>query len=128
MAYMRGDYYLWTDSGKDDGWLHIWVREGYDYWDISGWACHDGPDENPTRGEDFQNASGTRIPLRVIDDFVIMRLAQLINEGRVEEAIDRALPNARGSGNIGGRLLAKDTNVRRLKAALREISFEDPDA
>ena len=127
MAYMRGDYYLWSDGASDDAWLHIWVREGYDYWDISGWACREGPDENPTRGKDFENASGTRIPLRVIDDFVFMRLAQLIHEGRAEEAIDRALPNVRGSGSIGGRLLSKDANTTRLKAALRQVKLEEPD-
>jgi hypothetical protein len=127
MAYMRGDYYLWTDSGEDDGRLHIWVREGYDYWDISGWACREGPDESPTRGKDFENASGTCIPMRIIDDFVMMRLAQLIYEGRVEDVIDRALPNARWSGNIGGRLLRKDVNTRRMKAALREVTFEEPE-
>jgi hypothetical protein len=127
MAYMRGDYYVWASGGGDDGWLHIWAREGYDYWDISSWACHEGPDGNPIRGKNFENASGTRIPMRVIDDFVMMRLAQLIYEGRVEEAVDRALPNARGSGNIGGGLLRKDVNARRLKAALREVTLEPPD-
>jgi hypothetical protein len=123
MAYMRGDYYVWNSSSGDEDWLHIWSANGYDGWDQSGWAC----DEEGNRDAGRENASGVSLPLRVMDDFVMMRLAQLIYEGQVEEAIERALPNARGSGNIGGRLLDKNTNVERLKVALRQIKMEGPD-
>jgi hypothetical protein len=119
MAYMRGEYYLWND-GSD--WLHIWSATGYDGWDEAAWAC----DEEGNRHPGMEEASGTSLPLRVMDDFVIMRLAQLIYEGQVEEAIDGALPNARGSGNIGGRLLRKPENIERLKAALRQIQLSEP--
>ena len=51
----------------------------------------------------------------------MMRLAQMVEEGLVENAIDRAV--ARSSGNFGCDALAK--NREALAAALRQIRLGD---
>ncbi len=112
MAYMRGDYYLWSDGDN----LHIWVADGYDSWDEAIWAV----DDDGKRNADRLNASGVSIPERVMDAFVMMRLAQMIDEGLVGEAIDRVIGEYGGSG--GSSLLAK--NTQKLKAALSEIKLD----
>src|SRR5687767_4556891 len=93
MAYLRGDHYIWSDGER----LHIWVFNGADHWEDSGWAAElDGK-----RRGDRQAASGTSIPQPVIDDYVVMRLAELMDEGRVSQTIERALQH----GNFGGESL-----------------------
>ena len=113
---MRGEYYLWTSSGTtpDQRALHIWSADGYDSWDRSGWACND----DGTRREGMELASGTSLPMRVADEFVIMRLVEIIHEGLVDAAIDRALESGRP-------LLEK--NADRLRSALGRIGLEEPD-
>lgn len=86
MAYMRGPTYLWRDETN----LHVWVEDGYDGWDQTGW------------GESAQGAgraSGVSIPVEVMDEYVVMRFAQLLQEGNIEQAIARAL--AKWDGNFG---------------------------
>ena len=111
MSYMRGDNYIWSDGER----LHLWVADGYDGWDQAVWAI----DENEERREGRVNASGVGIPEGVMDEFVVMRLAQLIEEGLVEEAIDRAV--ARGGGNFGCEALAKNREV--LKETVGKIQL-----
>jgi hypothetical protein len=77
---MRGKYYLW----KDDSLMHIWARDGYDYWDESSWH-----QDNKQESSDIQS-SGVALPHEVIDEFVVMRFAQLIETGRLTPAITRA--------------------------------------
>jgi hypothetical protein len=110
---MRGDYYIWSGGG---GRLHIWVADGYDGWDEAGWVT----DESEERHPDRANASGVGIPEEVMDEFVVMRLAQMIAKGLVEDAIDRAV--ARGGGNFGCVALAQNKEL--LKAALRQIELK----
>ena len=110
MSYMRGDYYLWND-GADV--LHIWAADGYDGWDEAIWAI----DEEGTRHKGRLNASGVGIPERKMDEFVMMRLSEMIEDGLVEEAIDRALESY--SGNFGCEALSQ--TAESLKAALRQV-------
>jgi hypothetical protein len=117
MAYLRGDYYIWGDS---DDYLHLWAADGYDGWDEAGWATID-PYENPEmldgeidgetvlpRAPDRLNASGVCLPLNVIDQFVMMRLAQLIKEDRVRETVERAISE---NGNYGGQVLETNAEI-----------------
>lgn len=83
MAYLRGDQYVWDDGER----LHIWVIDGYDGWDECGWAL----DEDGQRRSDATNASGVSIPMEIMDEFVVMRLAQLLREGKLHETIARAI-------------------------------------
>ena len=105
---MRGDYYLWADGGDV---LHIWAADGYDEWDESCWV--DG------RCEAGQKPSGVGIPEKVLDELVIMRLAQIIEEGLVDEAIDRAVSNQ--GGNYGCDTLSH--NAGKLKEVLKQIEI-----
>lgn len=87
MAYMRGQTYLWNDKSRR---LHVWVADGYDEWDHSVWGEH---------SKDSGTASGVSMPMEVMDEYVVMRFAELLQEGRVDETIARAL--ARHEGNFG---------------------------
>ena len=97
MAYTRGDYYLWHgESG-----LHIWAKDG----------------EN--------TASGVSIHQEIMDESVMMRLAQMVYEGKVDAAIDRVLdPDGRGNGNGGSRLLTENADI--LKQALSGLTMCPP--
>lgn len=110
MAYMRGDYYLWDDESG----LHIWALDGYDGWDESGWAR----DEDGRRHPDCQNASGVSIPQSVADEYVVMRLAELVAEDRIFETIDRAVRDQQG--NFGCKALQRMAD--RLKEALEQVA------
>lgn len=96
MAYLRGDYYIWGD-GEDR--LHVWACDGADNWMDSGWARAVGPELLPTH----QHASGVSIPVDVMDEYVMMRFAQLIDSATAKAVIDRALRH----GNFGGEALKK---------------------
>ncbi len=112
MAYMRGNYYLWSDGDN----LHIWVADGYNGWDEAVWAV----DDDGERSADRLNASGVSIPEKVMDAFVVMRLAQMIDESVVGKTIDRAVSEC--GGNFGSLLLVK--NTQKLKAALEQIKLD----
>jgi hypothetical protein len=86
MAYMRGSTYLWHDQTH----LHVWVANGYDEWDQSVWGDH---------VKDTGRASGVSLPVAAMDEYVVMRFAQLLQEGGIEAAIARAL--AHHEGNFG---------------------------
>ncbi len=118
MAYMRGHNYIWTDESG----FHIWVKDGADGWDEAGWCCSSGEDEESVRDEGFENASGTSISVAAMDAFVMMRLAQIIYEGKVDEAIDNAWGQQFG-GNTGAQMLKK--NAAQLREALKKIQMED---
>jgi hypothetical protein len=106
---MRGDHYLWSDGTN----LHVWVADGYDGWDQAGWAV----DEDDKRAKDRIKASGVGIPEKIMDEFVVMRLAQMIDEGVINDAIDRAVSHNRG--NAGCMTLEK--NAQKLKEALENV-------
>ncbi len=77
MAYVRGDYYIW---GNEDG-VHFWGVTGEDgwrgsIWHVSAMERHKGEGVEP---------GGTWIPAPVVDQFVVMRLAELVEQGRFSE-------------------------------------------
>ena len=115
MAYMRGNYHLWNSGER----LHIWSADGYDAWDQSGWALDDTDDGEVKRREGYEEASGTSIPWRVMDAFVMLRLVEITRGGLVDEAIDEALHR---SGNL---LLKK--NAETVRSALKQVKVEEPD-
>lgn len=116
MSYMRGDYYLWSDGEEV---LHIWVADGYDGWDEAIWAV----DEEEKRHEERTKASGVGIPEKVMDEFVVMRLAQMVEENLVEDAIDRAIEHC--GGNFGCDALSQ--TAESLKAVFRQVEFKKPE-
>src|SRR5689334_14266412 len=108
MAYMRGDYCLWDDESG----LHIWAADGYDGWDESGWHRDAEGNIHSRHLRDGDNvASGVSIPQEIMDEYVMMRLAELLEAGHLEETLDRTLrrwerPSLRG-------------NVARLRAGFQ---------
>lgn len=53
---------------------------------------------------DATNASGVSIPKEIMDEFVVMRLAQLLREGKLHETIARAIEDQ----NFGSNALRGD--------------------
>jgi hypothetical protein len=89
MSYMRGKYYLW--SGADG--VHLWAFDGDDGWSDSGWGA-----SVKQWKRKHQKPSGVRIPEPVLDEYVVMRFAELVDEGKVKATIRRASNNWRGNG------------------------------
>lgn len=110
MAYFRGDNYIWSDGER----LHLWAANGYDAWDETIWACGDEDARRPG----YENAAGVSVAESVINEFVVMRFAQMLADGSVFDAIDRAAH----VGNFGGMTLAKNADT--LKAALAQIKIK----
>src|SRR5256885_1220549 len=81
VSYMRGKYYLWTGS---DG-VHLWAFDGEDGWKNSGWGLS-VKDWKTKRG---QKPGGVRIPEPVLDEYVVMRFAELLDERKVAATIRR---------------------------------------
>jgi hypothetical protein len=112
---MRGKHYLWSDGQL----LHIWVADGDDGWNDSGWAATTQPRTTKTKPRRAGNKcpSGVGIPEKIMDEFVVMRLAELVAEGRAETAIRRACK--RHAGNVGCWELA--ANAAQLCAGLAAL-------
>jgi hypothetical protein len=108
MAYMRGDIYLWHDESG----LHLWNADGNDGWDDSLWACSE---EDGSRHPGYENASGVSIPQETMDEYVVMRLAELLEAGILEQTVDRAVMNW-GRASL-------ERNAEALKAALRHAKL-----
>ena len=123
MSYMRGDYYLWVD-GNDN--LHVWVKDGFDEWTQSGWAASDEENEDGSfeLRDEMKKASGVSIPREVMDEYVVMRMAELIGEGKAVEVIDKVVSPHGNGGNGGG--VALTMNAEELKSALGNLIFELP--
>lgn len=117
MSYLRGDYYFWVDATDH---IHLWARHGYDGWDDSGWATPRKGTASSTRQTDD---SGVAIPCSVMDSFVVMRFAELLESGLVGSAIDRTLSPGNGGGNCGGAALTRQAGaLRRVQASLQEAA------
>lgn len=110
MSYLRGDLYVWSDGDR----VHLWCADGYDGWNDSIWAEHRPMPAIAPDPPDGPLASGVGIRHEDLDAFVVMRLAQLIDEGTIGAAIDQALE--RGGKNGGGEALVR--HVVQLRAAL----------
>jgi len=109
MSYMRGEFYLHADHEN----IYIWAADGYDHWDESIWA-----DNVEHHGEDGWKPSGVKIPFGILDMLVAMRMAELIEDGEMSAAIDRALENC--SGNWGAAALVKRAGELKEAAAALE--------
>ena len=100
---MRGANYLWR--GEDDR-LHLWIDDGHDPWEESGWA--DGKTIDP------RPAMGVAVKQEVMDEYVMMRFAELVRDGEAEGAMDRAI--AKYDGNFG--CVALQQSAQSLRAML----------
>ncbi len=88
MAYMRGENYIWADDYA----VHFWIADGQDYWEESSDWGRDDEGNHLYRNEYGDvTASGLRIEHSVLDQFVVMRFAELLEEGRFAEAARNAL-------------------------------------
>src|SRR5262245_46089434 len=100
MSYMRGANYLWR--GEDDR-RHLWIDDGFDPWEETGWAEGKVIDPRP--------AAGVAIRQEVMDEYVVMRIAELVESGEAAAAIDRAL--AQYGGNFGCSALMRSEKALR---------------
>ena len=112
MSYVHGRIYLWVD----DSHVHIWSAEGYDGWDESSWA-QEFQAPNDRRSAAFGRPSGVSLRQKLADEYVAMRLAELVATGELNAAIDRALVNH--AGNSGCKALAEQAPA--LRAALEKL-------
>jgi hypothetical protein len=113
MSYIRGRTYLWVDETH----IHFWSAEGYDGWDESSWmqAFQDSSDR---RSAAFGRPSGVSLRQKVADEYVVMRLAELVATGELGAAMDRAL--ATHAENSGCRVLIElAPSLRTALAQLR---------
>lgn len=79
MAYFRGNPYIWSDSGDN---LHIWME---------------APDLSCGELEGRWKAA-INVPARVFDQLAVMRVAELIRDGRVKQVIAEAIKEQGGNG------------------------------
>ena len=112
MSYMHGRNYLWVD----DSHVHIWSAEGYDGWDESSWA-QEFQAPNDRRSAAFGRPSGVSVRQKVADEYVVMRMAELVATGELIPAVDRALANHQS--DPGCQALAKHASS--LRAALQPL-------
>jgi len=110
MSYIKGPYYLWRDD-----YMHFRAIDGYDDWDLSSWTVDEATGE---RLKGFEEASGVGLPQSIVDEYVMMRLAEMIYEGLVDDAIERATEH----GNFGGQLLCRNTEA--IRSALRGLLLD----
>ena len=113
MPYMLGRQYVWVD----DTHIHIWSAEGFDGWDESSWAQGF---EVPTdrRSAAFGRPSGVSVRQKVADEYVAMRMAELVATGELSAAMDRAL--ASHGENSGCQALVEHGSS--LRAALSRLA------
>jgi hypothetical protein len=114
MSYMRGKYYLWKGG---DG-VHLWAYDGEDHWKDSGWA----EGLKPSKAKRGRKPSGVCIPRDVLDEFVVMRFAELIDERKVRRTIRNALKKWRGNGGA----VSVTRHGKQIIGALRSIK-PDPE-
>jgi hypothetical protein len=112
MSYIRGRTYLWVD----ETYVHFWSAQGYDGWDESSWVQEfQGPSDR--RSAAFGRPSGVSLRQKVADEYVVMRLAELVATGELGAALDRALTNH--GENSGCRALIE--LAPSLRAALSQL-------
>lgn len=112
MSYMRGACYIWSDEAT----VHLWLADGDDGWSESAWAGqYLGAEDSGAR------PSGARIPFETLDELVAMRLAELIEQQRLDLAMNRAL--AKYGGNVGCEALTRSGSS--IRSRLARVSQED---
>jgi hypothetical protein len=116
MSYMRGPHYLWRDDAR----IHLWSAAGYDGWDQSIWAHGRGVGTDAVPERPDLSPSGVALPQAVADEYVLLRLAELLAAGTAVATLDRALE--RHAGNGGAVALGE------LAPLLRRVLGEVPPA
>lgn len=109
MSYMRGDNYIW----RDDQQVHLWIRDGYDFWDEAVWTG-DNTESDSNSAE--RRPSGVAVHQEVMDEYVVMRFAELLEDAIAAKIIDRALAAHGGNGGCGA-LANRAPALRALLAA-----------
>ena len=94
MSYFRGDHYVWSDGDC----LHLWTEAPY------------GPAND-------HYAAGVSMPETLMDQFAVMRFAELVASGRADAAIADALQVMHFGGDA---LRARVDDIRRLVATLEQ--------
>lgn len=87
MSYIRGDYYSWVGGTDESEFIHI-ASPTIECRDCGDVRCHK-PDHYLT---------WLVMPMEVFDELVAMRHAQLVEEGRLEQAEQRAAEKYAGNG------------------------------
>jgi hypothetical protein len=105
--------------------LYLWVADGKDGWDQSVWyAGVTGKEPNGEEESDPDvKASGVKMPESLLDEFVVMRMAEMLQEGKARKAVECAI--SKWSGNEGRLALSKC--AKRLNAALAQLEDSLPD-
>lgn len=112
MSYMLGRQYVWVDAT----YVHIWSAEGYDGWDESSWARDfEGPTDR--RSAAFGLPSGVSVRQKVADEYVAMRVAELVATGEFVAVMDRAVANH--GANSGCQALVEQAPA--LRVALSQL-------
>jgi hypothetical protein len=93
---MRGDIYIWHDGEN----VHLWSADGKDGWDQSVWYTGITGQEpsGEEEGDPNVKAGGVMIPESLLDEFVVMRLAEMIQERKAREVVKRAISKWSGNG------------------------------
>jgi hypothetical protein len=112
VSYILGRQYVWVDATH----VHIWSAEGYDGWDESTWTQgFEAPSDR--RSAAFGRPSGVSVRQKVADEYVVMRMAELVATGEFSAAMDRALANH--GANKGCQALVE--HAPSLRAALGQL-------
>ena len=113
MPYIVGRQYIWVDDTN----VHFWSAEGYDGWDESSWVKGFEP---PTdrRSAAFGRPDGVSLRQKVADEYVVMRMAELMARGEIGAVMDRALANH--GENTGCQALVERAPA--LRAALSQLA------
>jgi hypothetical protein len=107
MSYLRGKHYLWSGS---DG-VHLWAADGEDSWKDSVWATG----VKKWKLKRGQKPSGVCLPESVLDELVVMRFAELIDERKLVSTIRRVTKGKLGNfGEVSLRFHAREL-LRRLR-------------
>jgi hypothetical protein len=92
MAYIRGANYVWHDDDR----VHFWAADGLDNWQQSGWI--EDVRSKPTEGANEVGPCGVALNQAVADLYVVMRFAELVQQRRVREIVERAVSEYGGNG------------------------------
>ena len=88
MSYSRGANYIWSGT---DGRVHLWIADGEDNWAECGW----------NEGNPHPRPGGVSVAQDVMDEYVVMRFAELLRARQVGPTVDRAVAKYAGNGGCG---------------------------
>lgn len=76
---------MWHDDDR----VHFWAADGLDNWQESGWI--EDVQSKATDAGDEVGPSGVALEQSVVDLYVVMRFAELVQQRRVREIAERAV-------------------------------------